>query len=464
MENQDQRLVVRLAELLSEKGVSSEKINNALALMCEGFSFDYGLVYEINQQKMFNLKESWNESTATVATELLLDDLAPKCREKMVEQGIVHLDKEQVDGQFMCDLSTFFSMDSGVILSISEKEGTINGLLVFGNVVERTPVISDDRKGMLTTALSILASYVDTRILENKLGFARISLESVLDNTGIDIYVNDFNTHEILYVNESMAAPYGGKENFMGKECWKALYEGQTGPCDFCPQKKLIDEEGKPTKTYTWDYERAMDGSWFRVFSSAFRWVDGRLAHVVSSADITDNKKNEATIRYMANFDSLTNLPNRRKLVEDFERRIEEATENDKAFVLFFDIDGFKNINDTYGHDAGDEFLINLGKFFSELPMLAGSIYRNGGDEFVGIISGEHATEEKVRELVDTIHQRFQQCWPLAKGDVFCGISAGVSCYPVDGTAAEPLLQNADQAMYKAKKSGGGAICFAYEL
>ncbi len=262
-----------------------------------------------------------------------------------------------------------------------------------------------------------------------------------------------------------MAAPYGGKEKFMGgQECWKVLYEGQTGPCEFCPQKKLIDDEGKPSKIYSWDYERKLDGSWFRVFSAAFRWVDGRLAHVVSSADITDNKKNEQIIRYMANYDSLTNLPNRRKLVEDFKERIDQAKENERAYVLFFDIDGFKAINDTFGHDAGDEFLIQLGEFYSEVPLLKGSIYRNGGDEFVGIIGGEGATEEQVRETIALLHERFQTCWSLANGEVFCNISAGVACYPEDGTGVEELLQQADQAMYKAKKSGGGSLYFSRDL
>lgn len=100
------------------------------------------------------------------------------------------------------------------------------------------------------------------------------------------------------------------------------------------------------------------------MFSAAFRWVDGRLAHVVSSADITDNKRNEALVEYLANYDSLTNLPNRRMLVKECERRIDKTQEGGEGYLLFFDIDGFKKINDTFGHEAGDEFLVQLGQFF----------------------------------------------------------------------------------------------------
>lgn len=131
---------------------------------------------------------------------------------------------------------------------------------------------------------------------------------------------------------------------FLGKLCWQVLFPGQSGPCEFCPQKHLLDENGNRGKVYVWDYQRPFDGTWFRVFSAAFRWVDGRLAHVVSSADITDNKRNEELIQYLANFDSLTGLPNRRKLINDCDNMIGHMRDNAKAYLLFFDLDGFKAI------------------------------------------------------------------------------------------------------------------------
>lgn len=91
----------------------------------------------------------------------------------------------------------------------------------------------------------------------------------------------------------------------------------------------------------------------------------------------------------MAHYDALTKLPNRRRLLEDCECRINHAKADDTGYVLFFDIDGFKAVNDTLGHDAGDELLIKLGAFFSAIPMLENAIYRNGGDEFVALIDGD---------------------------------------------------------------------------
>ena len=112
-----------------------------------------------------------------------------------------------------------------------------------------------------------------------------------------DIYVNSFDSHDMLYANESMAAPYGGIEHFEGKKCWQALYKDKTGECEFCPKKHLIDENGQPTKVYSWDYQRPFDKCWFRVFSAAFAWIDGQIAHVITSVDINHQKTIEEELR-----------------------------------------------------------------------------------------------------------------------------------------------------------------------
>ena len=310
----------------------------------------------------------------------------------------------------------------------------------------------------------LISRYIITRIGENKVKLMQVTYESIMDSTGIDIYVNDFYTHDILYVNKSMAIPYGGKEVFEGRKCWEVLFPGQTGPCDFCPQKYIIDENEKPSSVYTWDYQRAFDGAWFRVFSSAFYWIDGRLAHVVSSANITDNKQKEELIQYMANYDELTSLPNHRKLLKDGERIIEYIEEHEKMFLLFFDIDGFKAINDTYGHDEGDNFLIELSQFFKGIPMLKDCVYRKGGDEFVAIIHGKGITKMNVTNLSRFIHSRFQKTWILNKATVKCDVSIGVACYGEDAVTMKELLYISDMAMYQAKKKGPGNICYGIDI
>lgn len=455
--------ILELADLLSGPQTSEEAVTRSLEIICKGFSFDRGLVYEKNSSDCYSLTEHWALDGLRTDTHFTAARLSFDPESLPFSETVCLITKSACNTAVESRLLEIFSVSALAVSLVFDEKSEICGLIVFFPTQQEDPFPADGLKS-LSVIISMLVRYVSLRIYRNRLAQARTSLESILDNTGIDIYVNDFYNHDILYVNKSMAAPYGGKEQFMGRKCWQVLFPGQSGPCEFCPETKLLDEQGAPTKVYTWDYQRAFDGSWFRVFSAAFRWVDGRMAHVVSSADITDNKQQEALIQYMANYDSLTGLPNRRSLVMECRKRIDNATETEQGYLLFFDIDGFKAINDNFGHDAGDEFLVKLGEFFSSCPILKDSIYRNGGDEFVAIIGGENITKNNIRNLASFIHERFKKPWVLKNGSVYCNTSIGVACFPEDGRNAEELLHKADLAMYQAKKAGGGAICFGYEL
>ena len=460
MERSGDTLVLSLAGLLGGKQVDTGVIDRALASLCAAFDFDGGLIYELDQYNHLHLKERCLRQELTLRGSFPIDAVDAAYRSYLAQETFVWLERGQKSSAAEKALLELFAAQSLVVASVVDETLQIYGLLVFVQQSAR-PVPPAGTQQLLKTVLSMFGRYIGVRVYQNKLTFAKNSLESILDNTGIDIYVNDFHTHDILYANRSMAAPYGGISQFLGRKCWEVLFQG--GPCSFCPQQKLIDENGEPTKIYSWDYQRPFDGSWFRVFSAAFRWVDGRLAHVVSSADITDNKRNEALVEYLANYDSLTNLPNRRMLVKECERRIDKTQDGDEGYLLFFDIDGFKKINDTFGHEAGDEFLVQLGQFFSGIPLLHDAIYRNGGDEFIAIIDGDK-TEANIRNLASFIHHRFAQPWRLKRGEAFCNVSIGVARYPEDGRTAEELLLKADQAMYKVKKAGGKGVLFGYEL
>lgn len=455
----DADLALQLVSLLLKEHVNEKEVSEALSLLCSPFHFDDALVFTADEKNVFyNVIQSGGKKTHVRAFDA--NALAPSYRKALAHQTFAYIQEDENNNETEKYLLNLLNAKSIYLLCVVDENKRIDTIIFF---IAKQVLHYQEQLQHLQTYASIILKYYNIEVYKKKLSFTHTALESILDNTGIDIYVNDFHTHDILYVNKSMAKPYGGKSAFMNNKCWEVLFPEQTGPCPFCPQQHLIDEEGNPTKVYTWDYQRAFDGSWFRVFSAAFRWVDGRLAHVVSSADITDNKKFEAMIQYMANYDALTDLPNRRKLVSDCEQPINQAKPGDQGYLLFFDIDGFKAINDNYGHDAGDEFLIFVAQYFKQIPLLKNNIYRNGGDEFVAIIDGP-LSKDAIRDLAQTIHARFQQAWTLKAGEVFCNVSIGVACYPEDGVHAEPLLQIADKAMYLAKKTGGADIRFGYEL
>lgn len=455
--------LLQLASTCIGNRVKTASLKKAFEQICKEADLDYGMVYERELSNEFSLFEKYLTKESQILNPINMAELATILLDFIKEKTFVYITRENACESVEQHLLNLYDALSIVIAPIFEEDGSIYGIILFVNTTSNR-VYSEAEISVMSIACSIVVHYMEKRMYQRRLVQAQMTMESILDNTGIDIYVNDFYTHEILYVNKSMAAPYGGQSQFMGQKCWKTLFPGQQGPCEFCPQKNIIDDNGMPTKVYTWDYQRPFDGSWFRVFSSAFKWIDGRLAHVVSSADITDNKRNEALVENLANYDQLTKLPNRRMLMKECERRINNATTEEKGYVLFFDIDRFKPINDLLGHDAGDEFLIQLGEFFASIPLLKDSIYRNGGDEFVAVIGGENVTKKNIQSLSSFILERFKKPWKLKKGDVLCSTSIGVACFPEDGTSVDTLLQKADMAMYKVKKSGGGNLCFAYQL
>lgn len=344
-----------------------------------------------------------------------------------------------------------------MLVPVTDQKNAVIALVGFSDRRSCGDMDEED-KSLAHAILCSVAGHVKLRLYQQRVGNAQRALEGILDNMGVDVYVNDFFTHEILYVNRFMAEPYGGVEQMLGKKCWATLYEDRVGPCDYCPQPKLIDENGNPTKIFSWDYQRPFDGSWFRVLSAAFQWSDGRLAHVVSSVDITKNKNNEEIIRQLAELDTLIGLPNRRALYADCESKIQRAGDFEGFYVFFFDLDNLKEINDEYGHRAGDELLIQIGKTFQEADLTKDRVYRHGGDEFVLLQDDDDITV--VREIIGSIEETFSRVVNVYCNTCEYTASVGISHYPSDGRTVKDLIHYADLAMYQSKSKGSGLVHF----
>lgn len=165
-------------------------------------------------------------------------------------------------------------------------------------------------------------------------------------------------------------------------------------------------------------------------------------------------------IRYLAHYDSLTSLPNRFLFKEYFDLALKSAKRHGKKFAVFFvDLDKFKEVNDTLGHDAGDEVLRIMAQRLRDCLRHTDKIARMGGDEFYvlieGLNDGSHAAEV-ARKLLEEASR------PVYVGNTECclSVSIGISIYPDDGCDEQVLLKNADRAMYGAKRSGKNAYQF----
>jgi len=170
--------------------------------------------------------------------------------------------------------------------------------------------------------------------------------------------------------------------------------------------------------------------------------------------DITERKVYEAKIRHQATHDALTGLPNRNLLSDRLQQAIHHAQrEGGITTVAFIDLDQFKLINDSLGHQIGDELLKVIGGRLKSCMRAADTVARQGGDEFVIVLSNQKSAES-VSDTIRRIIEVVAEPWAVNDIDLHVTCSVGICIYPADGHDADTLLRNADSAMYKAKELG----------
>lgn len=172
--------------------------------------------------------------------------------------------------------------------------------------------------------------------------------------------------------------------------------------------------------------------------------------------DITEHKKNEEIIAFMAFHDPLTGLPNRRLFDDRISVALEYVKRNKKKLaVLLSDLDKFKEINDTLGHQMGDKLLKEVSIRINELVRKSDTLARMGGDEFMVLLLPEIRGPEDIIIVADRIIQCFSDPYTCDGKNLLITASMGIAIYPDHGENAETLVSRADIAMYQAKKAGG---------
>jgi len=188
--------------------------------------------------------------------------------------------------------------------------------------------------------------------------------------------------------------------------------------------------------------------------------IPGTGQSIASILDISQTKAAEERLVQQAFTDVLTGLPNRQHFLIRLEHAIETASRAGRlAGVMLLDLDEFKSINDSLGHQAGDEVLIHVGKRLRGVLRRSDTLARLGGDEFTVILEGlddPHDIAEVARKIISVLEQPFA----VADAEVFVGVSIGVSLYPNDGETPERLVQCADLAMYRSKELGKNTFSF----
>ncbi|MEC4721662.1 EAL domain-containing protein [Noviherbaspirillum sp. CPCC 100848] len=229
---------------------------------------------------------------------------------------------------------------------------------------------------------------------------------------------------------------------------------------------RAVDAGLRTGKNTIHDYETRWirkDGS-IAYLSLSARWAEDKAALYVTARDVTARKQAERRLEHLATHDTLTGLPNRAFLNTHVQQMLESTPHSQGVAIFFIDLDRFKEVNDSFGHEPGDMLLCEVGRRLQHRLRPGDFIARLGGDEFVVAApcsAGRESAEAIARKLLATLGAPVQ----VAGQEVFVGASIGISMFPDHGQTKELLFQCADTAMYRAKAAGrNGYRFFAPEM
>lgn len=215
-----------------------------------------------------------------------------------------------------------------------------------------------------------------------------------------------------------------------------------------------------------WNRRKAGDLYLALLTISLVNDADGRVQNYVALfSDITLLKEQQQQLEHIAHHDALTHLPNRMLFADRLQQALAHCGRSGQPLaVIYLDLDGFKAVNDTYGHDVGDELLVIVSQRMKAALREIDTLARIGGDEFVAVLDGlEHADDCRI--VLERLLKAAAD--PIVVGGAVLHVTAsiGAALYPQDGDSAEQLVYRADQAMYQAKHSGKNRYClFAGEV
>lgn len=324
-----------------------------------------------------------------------------------------------------------------------------------------------DRVVLITAGLVVLALVVrqgimllDNITLTQELAQKENHFRSLVQGSS-DVIMIAAPNGILRYVSPAAAGVYGrDAEDLVGSELASLIHPEDLGCVVHEVRRFLAASHTEEPTTRIECRFRSGDGGWLNVESTVNRHHGGLI---FNSRDVTERVRLQAQLQHNAEHDPLTDLPNRAL----FTRRVQQALSGRRSSdrgtaVLFIDLDGFKAVNDTIGHQAGDELLVQAARRLQDSVRQGDTAARLGGDEFAALIVGDGtrdrtAREHQILELADRLRLTLSQPYAIDGNDVRVAASIGVG-FAEPGLGAGELLRNADLAMYRAKATGKGRV------
>ncbi|MBN1548295.1 MAG: diguanylate cyclase [Syntrophaceae bacterium] len=366
-----------------------------------------------------------------------------------------------------------------VFLPLTEIEGGYSsvkksGTRLYGEGVIQTPRSGKpiffwgmasplyDNAGHLVGAIETIRDITGYKETEKALLDGRAKYQALFDsaNDAVTLMVNDV----FIDCNHKALTLFGcSKEALVGQTPQRVSPLQQPNgksSAEAALEKISGALQGTP-QFFSWTHCR-LDGTPFETEISldAVRLQNGEVIIQSIIRDITERKQTEETIRQFAYHDPLTGLPNRRLLYDRFSLEIANAARGKRTFtVMMFDIDHFKNINDTLGHHAGDLLLQNVAYRIRSNLRKGDTLARFGGDEFI-VLLPEVTRDQEALPVAQKLLKAFKRPFNCDNHDVFVTTSIGIALYPEDGLDMEALIRHADRALYRSKNDGRDTFTF----
>ncbi len=308
----------------------------------------------------------------------------------------------------------------------------------------------------ISRGLTHVDTYLRERQLEHDLEHARNYQRTLFERNAAGIFLVDRN-RIIVDVNPAICAMTGYSTAELVGHSTSMLHIDQAAYEDFANQYQYLDEkQGWAHKTI---HMRRKEGDLIvvQLLGAMVTLTNGEPGVIWSVIDITAQLEAQEQIRHQALHDALTHLPNRRSLDQYLPKAIARARRKGEALAVgMLDLDDFKPVNDTWGHEAGDRLLRELTSRLLALLRESDLLARMGGDEFVIVLEeldADHALKQ-LTVVLERLHQAVESPFVFGNGQTAeVGMTLGIALYPYDGEDGDNLLRQADAAMYQAKQS-----------
>lgn len=350
-------------------------------------------------------------------------------------------------------------------------------LLPFLEAVSASYVADDSDRSLIDHSLDVMSAELEERNqtlreelnerrqaesrIEQSLSLLRATLEATADGIiAVDNgqHVESFNARflEMWNIRPEVI------EGLHAREITILMAEQLTAPDFFIGMARHFDADlGGDTERF--EVLDLKDGRILECHLRPRRIGEQIVGRVWSFRDITERRQAETRVAYLANYDSITGLPNRHLLRERLDRAIKhEARSHRHLALMFLDLDNFKSINDTLGHDVGDRVLQVIANRLLACLRDCDTVARIGGDEFTVLVE-DMTTTESIATLAQHIIDSLSLPFPLDGHELFCTVSVGIAIYPDDSENLDGLMKNADSAMYRAKEQGRNTYRFFTE-